>query len=115
MKSHHLYPGALEWVRSLRPKYKTALCTNSPEEWVRYWDKEHSLRESFDAIVTSTEAGARKPDKGFYLSLVREIGLAPQEIQYFDDQRKMVTGAIEAGLQAHLFAYTPRTFEGIHP
>jgi FMN phosphatase YigB (HAD superfamily) len=113
MKSHYLYPGALEWARSLRPKYKTALCSNSPEEWVRYWEKEYPLRESFDAIVTSTNARVRKPDKRFYLFLAREIGLAPQEIQYFDDQRKMVEGAIEAGLQAQLFTYHPEIFKEV--
>jgi HAD superfamily hydrolase (TIGR01509 family) len=113
MKSHYIYPGALEWARNLRPKYKTALCTNSPEEWVRYWEKEYSLRGSFDAIVTSTNARVRKPDKRFYLFLAREIGLAPQEIQYFDDQRKMVEGAIEAGLQAQLFTYHPEIFKEV--
>ena len=46
------------------------------------------------------QAKTLKPSAEFYLAVMKEIGLAPEEMLFIDDSQKNVDGALAVGLPA---------------
>lgn len=91
-------------VRRLRGEgYRTALVTNNIRELASGWRSLLPLDELFDAVVDSSEVGARKPGPAiFALALERLGGIAPEHAVFLDDAPGNVAGASAAGLHAIL-------------
>jgi putative hydrolase of the HAD superfamily len=73
--------------------------TNSAHQacWsVRYAD----LLAPFRKIYLSNELGARKPEIAAFQAVVADMGLAPEQILFFDDMAINVAGARASGLRA---------------
>lgn len=94
----------VERVRSLRHEgYRTALVTNNIRELASGWRKLLDFEALFDAVVDSSEAGARKPNAAIFdIALRRLGGIAPERAVFLDDAPGNVAGAIAAGLRAIL-------------
>lgn len=94
----------VERVRSLRAEgYRTALVTNNIREMASGWRKLVDFDELFDAVVDSSEVGARKPNPAiFTIALQRLGGVSPERAVFLDDAPGNVAGAIAAGLRAIL-------------
>src|SRR5262249_30259035 len=56
------------------------------------------IAEYFDAIVTSVEAGVRKPEPAGYFALAAKLGAAADKMLYVGNEPKDVIGARNAGL-----------------
>lgn len=56
------------------------------------------LLRRFDVIVDGTHSGVLKPDARAYQLVVQQLGLAPGECVFVDDQQRNVAGAERAGL-----------------
>ena len=72
--------------------------------WVARWvdDKRSAVAEIFGArAIFSAELGASKPDPEAYRRLADRLGVAPEEILFFDDDEPLVIGARAAGLSAY--------------
>lgn len=87
----------------LRPRYRTAILSNSfvgarEREQARY-----GLGDLCDLIVYSHEEGMQKPDPRFYALLCARLGVRPEEAIFLDDVAICVTAAREYGMQAILF------------
>ena len=55
---------------------------------------------TFKKCFFSFELKTLKPSPEFYTTVMKEIGLAPEEMLFIDDSQKNVDGAIEVGLPA---------------
>ena len=94
----------LSLARQLSTNHPVGMFTNNPLLLKRH------IAEVFPASRTSSapaqsfppsSAGANRIPEAFR-RLAARVGLAPDEILYFDDDATYVTGAQEAGLSAHL-------------
>ncbi len=95
----HLYPGTLETLDQLFPKYQMHIVTNGFEE-VQFTKIEKSrLNKYFRNIITSEMAGYKKPDKRFFDYAFRETGARPHEsIIIGDDPEADIMGAHQIGM-----------------
>lgn len=57
----------------------------------------------FDEIFTSSAAGERKPNLGFYRHVLKAVGIPPNQIIYVDDQLENVLSARSLGLNGIVF------------
>ena len=58
------------------------------------------LLARFDVIVDATHTGILKPDRRAYALVTVQLGVAPAECVFVDDQWRNVEGARDAGMQA---------------
>lgn len=56
-----------------------------------------------ERLFISGELGMVKPDPEIYTAIQDELGVAPDRIAFIDDRLPNVTGAADAGWQAHLW------------
>ena len=59
-------------------------------------------KELYDKFYKSYEIGLLKPDKKIFEYVVKDIGVNPYDILFFDDKEKNVNGAKEVGIDAKL-------------
>jgi putative hydrolase of the HAD superfamily len=104
----HLVPddGALGFAAALRAAgYRTVAVANSAREWTPLWrERIGDVDALFDAVVTSSEVGARKPDPTFFLALLERVGVAPQRCLLVDDAEDCCRAAEALGMHAVLVA-----------
>ena len=88
----------VEYFRSLRPKYQTAIISNS---FVGAREKE-AERYQFDTIcdfiIYSHEVGLRKPDPRIFTLVSERLSLRPHEIIFVDDHDEVMVSATELGI-----------------
>jgi epoxide hydrolase-like predicted phosphatase len=90
----------IEYIRQLRPQYRTALLSNS---FVGAREREqaaYGFGDLVDEIVYSHEAGMNKPDPRIYTLLCSRLDVAPEETVFVDDTDECVAGARAAGIHA---------------
>ena len=93
----------LSLARQLSAHHPVGMFTNNPLLLKRH------IAEVFPAVpdifgtraVFSAELGRSKPDPEAFRRLAARLGLAPDEILYFDDDATYVAGAREAGFSAY--------------
>lgn len=94
----------IEFIRTLRPRYKTGLLSNA-------WDDTRSALaarypqffDAFDISVFSAEVKMMKPDERFYCWILERLGVSPEEAIFVDDFAENVEGAQAMGMQGVLF------------
>jgi len=72
------------------------------------------MRAYFDAVVTSDQAGARKPDPAIFLEACRRIGVLPGEACVIGDSANDAEGARAAGCRFLLVPYGYREGRELH-
>ena len=95
------FPGALEMIEALRPRYRVACLSNTDAINVQRFDEELHLQDWFHECFYSNEIGLRKPDPAAYLHLIKKLDVPPNEIAFFDDSLECVNGAIAIGMHGH--------------
>jgi len=101
-----LFDGAHEILEYLNPKYKLHIITNGFNE-VQYKKLDNSgLSKYFDKIITSEDAGVKKPNpKIFNYSLELAEANSSESIMIGDNWEADVMGAIDNGIDAIYFNY----------
>lgn len=61
------------------------------------------LYELFDKLILSYKSGSMKPDRKIYNDAIALAGVPASKIFFIDDRQENVQGAIEAGIDAHLY------------
>jgi putative hydrolase of the HAD superfamily len=61
--------------------------------------------ELLDGAYYSCDLGAAKPSAAFFEHIVTDLGLAPDQLLFLDDQPENVAGARSAGLDAERWAH----------
>lgn len=93
-----IFPGALEYVDSLREKgVKTVIVTSSDEKKMQFLFAQHpGFASHFDAIVTAADVKRSKPDPEPYLIGAAKARAEPGECIVFEDSFQ----GLEAGRRA---------------
>ena len=96
----------MEFVQSLRPRFKTGILSNS---FVGAREREqdaYGFREKFDTIVYSHEVGHVKPEPAIYAIACERLGVEPHEVLFVDDLQANVDGARAVGMDVIRFVDT---------
>ena len=102
----------LEYVRSLRPRYQTAVLSNA---WPNARGEMASQinEDAFDLLVFSAEEGIAKPDPEIYRRTLERLGVEAAEALFVDDRRENVDAARALGMHGVLFAKTEEAMQAI--
>lgn len=104
--------GIKEVLEILKEKYKLAIVSNT----FTWGDKEitealerYGLVKYFDAIVTSVDAGSRKPSDGIFRKAMKLLGVEPRETVMIGDRIDTdIAGANLLGITSILFRWNDR-------
>lgn len=95
----YLFPYAMELLRYLSLKYRLYVITNGFEEVQFSKLKNSGMGHFFTNIITSEEAGVKKPEKAIFDYALRKTGaVAGESIMIGDDLEVDIRGAREAGI-----------------
>lgn len=100
------YPGVLEGLEHMRrAQLRLACVTNKAMRFTLPLLEKTGLARFFDAVVTSDEAGFRKPHPEIFLHACRRLGAAPSETVVIGDSANDAQGARAAGCRVLLVPY----------
>ncbi len=103
----------IDYFRGLRPRYQTALLSNS---FVGAREKEqerYQLEELVDLIIYSHEVGIAKPDRRIFEMTCERLGVQPAEMIFLDDHERPLVAARQLGIHAILFQNTAQAIAAI--
>ena len=92
----------VEYIRSLRPLYRTALLSNAFPD-LRQSLERMGIVDAFDQLIISAEVGLMKPDPRIFQLALERLEVAPAEAVFVDDFNLNVRAAQAAGLHAVRF------------
>ena len=101
------------YFSSLRPRYQTALLSNSFVGARRREQDRYHFAEMADLIVYSHEEGIAKPDRRIYELTCERLGVQPAEMIFLDDHERPVAAAGKLGINAILFQDTAQAIAAI--
>jgi epoxide hydrolase-like predicted phosphatase len=93
----------IAYFKGLRPRYRTALLSNSFVGARREEEARFGFAAMTDLIVYSHEEGMSKPDQRIYERACQRLGVPPQEMIFLDDVERNILAARECGVHAILF------------
>jgi epoxide hydrolase-like predicted phosphatase len=86
------------YIRSLRPRYRTALLSNAWDDLRGYLTDHWRIADAFDELVISAEVGVTKPEPRIYRLALERLGVAPGEAVFVDDFKENVDAARALGI-----------------
>lgn len=101
------------YFASLRPRYKTAIISNS---FVGAREKEqerYGFGDICDLIIYSHEVGIKKPDRRIFELACERLGVQPSEAIFVDDVEESIVAAREVGMNAIVFKDTAQAIADI--
>lgn len=98
----------LDFIKTLRPKYKTAILSNITQGGLQRRFPDDELSQYFDVVVASGEIGFAKPEKQAYQITAERLGVNLAECVFTDDRQPYCDAAVEAGMSALLYTDFPR-------
>ena len=100
------FPGVVEGLAAMRAQALRLACvTNKLERFTRPLLAKAELEASFDAVVTSDIANARKPEPEIFLYACRQLGVAAAEACVIGDSGNDADAARAAGCRFLLVPY----------
>lgn len=99
----------VDFARSLRPTYKTAILSNSADGARREEQARYGFEQLVDLIVYSHEVGLEKPDPRIFQLTCERLGVRPHEAILVDDVAENVDAAQRFGMHAVLHRRTPES------
>ncbi len=87
-------------IRSLRPRYKTALLSNAWDNLRQALEQDWGIADAFDELFISAEVGLAKPDSRIYQLALERLNVAPPEAVFVDDFMENVIAAQRLGIHA---------------
>jgi epoxide hydrolase-like predicted phosphatase len=88
----------VQFIRELRPRFKTALLSNASPQLVELLD-EMKVTDAFDVIVISGLLGVQKPDPAIYYTALERLGVTPEEAIFVDDFAENIEAARRLGIR----------------
>ena len=92
----------VEYLRSLRPRYKTGLISNAWSDMREYLVRQ-KLIEVFDTLTISAEVGVAKPDAKIYLLALEQAQVEPEAAVFVDDVPANIEACEVLGMKGILF------------
>jgi putative hydrolase of the HAD superfamily len=94
-------PETVRMLQAIRSRVRCYALSNTNAVHLAHMQREFpQVLSQFEKVFVSHEIGHRKPNPHAFDHVVREIGVAPGEILFFDDLAENVQAARECGLQA---------------
>ena len=94
----------LEYIRTLKPKFKIGLLSNIYNDWVRQSFLTTDEQNMFDDMVLSFEVGMTKPDPAIFRLACKRLGTIPKETVLVDDIRSYCEAARGVGMSAVVYS-----------
>jgi putative hydrolase of the HAD superfamily len=101
------------YFSSLRPRYRTALLSNSFVGARTREQERYHFEEMTDLIIYSHEVGIAKPDRRIYELTCERLGVQPAQMIFLDDHERPLVAARELGIHAILFQNTAQAIADI--
>ena len=92
----------VEYLRSLRPRYKTGLISNAWSDMREYLVRQ-KLVEVFDTLTISAEVGVAKPEAKIYLFALEQAQVEPEAAVFVDDVPANIEACEALGMKGILF------------
>jgi phosphoglycolate phosphatase len=100
------YPEVRETLAALRSRgYTIGLCTNKPQRATLEVLRGFKLEELFDGVAGGDRFGAKKPNPGHLLGLIRELGARVEHTAMIGDSENDAAAAHAAALPLFLMRY----------
>jgi len=88
----------VEYIRSLRGKYKTGLISNAWGD-LRDFVIREKFDDAFDKMIISAEVGAMKPNPKIFQVALEQFRVSPNEAVFVDDFLVNIEGCEKAGMK----------------
>jgi epoxide hydrolase-like predicted phosphatase len=88
----------VDFIRSLRPRYKTALLSNAWDNLRSFLEETWRIADAFDHITISAEVGCAKPDPQIYRLTLEALDVRPEEAIFVDDFPENIAAAQALGI-----------------
>lgn len=87
----------LDFLRSIRPKYKTGLISNA---WsgLRNYILREKFEDAFEYMIISSEVGAAKPDPKIYQIALEQLQVRANEAVFVDDFIENIEACEKVGM-----------------
>ena len=92
----------LNFIRSLRPRYKTGVISNAWGD-LRDYIVKHQFEDAFDTLIISAEIGMMKPQPRIYQLALTQARVEAKEAAFVDDTPKNVEAANALGIHGIVF------------
>lgn len=93
----------LDYAKSLRKKYKTAMLSNIGRGSLKLWFEPGELDKYFDIVVGSGDIGFAKPEPEAYEITADKLGVRLEECVMIDDRLELCEGARSVGMKAIMY------------
>jgi HAD superfamily hydrolase (TIGR01509 family) len=112
------YCGALDtelasFAARLRPRYRTAILSNSVAGARREEQSRFGFADLVDVIIYSDEAGMAKPDPAVYRLLCDDLSAEPADVVFLDNRLPNVEAACELGIHGILHEQTATSIAAV--
>ncbi|HJR80138.1 MAG TPA: HAD family phosphatase [Anaerolineales bacterium] len=88
----------VDYIRSLRGKYKTGLISNAWSD-LRNFIVREKFDNVFDKLIISAEVGAAKPEPRIFQIALEQFGVRPNEAVFVDDFLINIEGCEKIGIK----------------
>jgi epoxide hydrolase-like predicted phosphatase len=95
-----------DFVAGLRPRFTTAILSNSGDGARREEQRRFGFEDLVDVVIYSHEVGLAKPDPAIYALTQERLGVGPTEVVFLDDNAANVEAATHCGWHAILHRST---------
>ncbi len=103
----------VDYIRSLRPRYKTGVISNAWPD-LRTYLVENKFEDAFDALIVSAELGVIKPDPKIYQIALEQLKVDPDEVVFVDDTFSNVEAARALGMHGIHFRSPEQTLNKLN-
>jgi len=100
----------LDYLRSLRGKYKTGLISNAWGD-LRDFIVREKFDDAFDKMIISAEVGAAKPEPKIFQIALEQFGVKPKEAVFVDDFLINIEGCEKVGIKGIHFKDSESTLQ----
>ena len=107
-----LNDGFLEFINTVKDKYKLAIISNDSSRWSKYLREKFDLNKYFDAISISGDLKMQKPDERIFRLTLEKLGLNAEDCYYVDDREGNLEAARKVGMKPILLNSRRVSYEG---
>ena len=100
----------VDYIRSLRGKYKTGLISNAWSD-LRDFIVREKFDDAFDKMIISAEVGAAKPEPKIFQIALDHFGVQPNEAVFVDDFYVNIEGCEKVGIKGIHFKDAESTLQ----
>jgi putative hydrolase of the HAD superfamily len=100
-----------DYILSLRPRYTTVALSNALSDARPSLLSKWKISEAFERIFISAEMGMMKPDPQIYLTVLKQLSLAPVEAVFVDDFLHNIQAAQTLGMRTIWFKNREQTIK----